>query len=51
VCGHRDKAPVQVDLTPLHPLQFDHPQPRTGFKGEERLERVVRLGQQGDDIF
>jgi len=37
VRGHRDKAPAQVDLAPVQPLQFGHPQTGKGSKGQEGL--------------
>ena len=33
VCGHRDKAPFQVDFAPVEALQFRHPQTGKGSQG------------------
>jgi len=49
--SYGDETSIQVNLTPIKPLQFRRPQARESTKGQERPQSVIGLLEQAGDIF
>lgn len=48
---HGDKVPIQINLTPIEPLQFRCPQTREGTEGQVRPQGGVSLLEQTGNLF